>query len=113
MAEHEKKGVVDLAAVTITIPDKCGRCLETVRVRECVLTQPAITITRRPSRLNNALRARRELEHSELPSLSATVYGPNLCDLDRLRAVYCVLSVRSVGPRALEAVHAKFDGESP
>ncbi len=113
MAEHEKKGVVDLAAVTITIPDKCGRRLETVRVRECVLTQPAITITRRPSRLNNALRARRELEHSELPSLSATVYGPNLCDLDSLRTVYGVLSVRSVGPRALEAVHAKFDGESP
>ena len=45
MAEHEKKCVVDLAAVTITIPDKCGRRLETVRVGECVLTQPAITIT--------------------------------------------------------------------
>ncbi len=45
MAEHEKKGVVDLAAVTIMIPDKCGRRLETVRVRERVLTQPAITIT--------------------------------------------------------------------
>ena len=113
MAEHERNGVVDLAAVTIMIPDKCGRRLETVRVGECVLTQPAITITGRPSRLNNALRARRELEHSELHSLSATVYGPNLCDLDSLRTVYGVLSVRSVGPRALEAVHAKFDGESP
>ena len=45
MAEHEKKGVVDLAAVTIMIPDKCGRRLETVRVGERVLTQPAITIT--------------------------------------------------------------------
>ncbi len=27
------------------IPDKCGRRLETVRVGECVPTQPAITIT--------------------------------------------------------------------
>ena len=45
MAEREKNDVVDLAAVTIMIPDKCGRRLETVRVGECVLTQPAITIT--------------------------------------------------------------------
>ena len=37
MAEHEKNGVVDLAAVTIMIPDKCGRRLETVLVGECVL----------------------------------------------------------------------------
>ncbi len=37
MAEHENNCVVDLAAVTIMIPDKCGRCLETVRVGECVL----------------------------------------------------------------------------
>ncbi len=40
-----ENGVGDLAAVTIMIPDKCGRRLETVRVGECVLTQPAITIT--------------------------------------------------------------------
>ncbi len=37
MAEREKNGVVDIAAVTIMIPDKCGRRLETVRVGECVL----------------------------------------------------------------------------
>ncbi len=37
MAEHEEKCVVHLAAVTIMIPDECGRRLETVRVGECVL----------------------------------------------------------------------------
>ncbi len=35
MAEHERNWVVDLAAVTVMIPDKCGRRLETVRVGCC------------------------------------------------------------------------------
>ncbi len=47
MAEHETNCVVDLAAVTIMIPDKRGRRLETVRVGECVLA--ACSPSNRPS----------------------------------------------------------------